>query len=214
MKKNTTFDTVWPYLMLISIVILVYCPVINHNFLYQWDDQWVVMNHYTTRGININNLWYILTDFYHGQYAPFNELNYLLLLTLFGYDSSFFHLTSLCWHLANVCLVYRFFIMLLSKSNVYIEYNIRIIAFFTALLWGIHPVNVESVAWLSASKVLIYTFFFAVFTLLSKICAKSTKHIFSVNSVFLYLFVLRKRTGCHITGLFTSHRLFCRQRFS
>ena len=74
--------------------------------------------------------------------------------------SSFFHLTSLCWHLANVCLVYRFFIMLLSKSNVYIEYNIRIIAFFTALLWGIHPVNVESVAWLSASKVLIYTFFF------------------------------------------------------
>ena len=73
MKKNTTFDTVWPYLMLISIVILVYCPVINHNFLYQWDDQWVVMNHYTTGGININNLWYILTDFYHGQYAPFNE---------------------------------------------------------------------------------------------------------------------------------------------
>lgn len=159
MKKNTTFDTVWPYLMLISIVILVYCPVINHNFLYQWDDQWVVMNHYTTGGININNLWYILTDFYHGQYAPFNELNYLLLHTLFGYDSSFFHLTCLCWHLANVCLVYRFFIMLLSKSNVYIEYNIRIIAFFTALLWGIHPVNVESVAWLSASKVLIYTFF-------------------------------------------------------
>ena len=166
MKKNTTFDTVWPYLMLISIVILVYCPVINHNFLYQWDDQWVVMNHYTTGGININNLWYILTDFYHGQYAPFNELNYLLLHTLFGYDSSFFHLTSLCWHLANVCLVYRFFIMLLSKSNVYIEYNIRIIAFFTALLWGIHPVNVESVAWLSASKVLIYTFFY----LLSLLC--------------------------------------------
>ena len=58
------------------------------------------------------------------------------------------------------------FIMLLSKSNVYIEYNIRIIAFFTALLWGIHPVNVESVAWLSASKVLIYTFFY----LLSLLC--------------------------------------------
>lgn len=166
MKKSTVFDTVWPYLMLISIVILVYSPVINHDFLYQWDDQWVVINHYTTGGIHIHNLWDILTDFYHGQYAPFNELNYLLLYTFFGYNPLFFHIASLCWHLVNVCLVYRFFIVLLSKSKTYVKYNTRTIAFFTALLWGIHPVNVESVAWLSASKVLIYTFFY----LLSLLC--------------------------------------------
>lgn len=160
MKKYFLSGAIWPYLALISMVVLVYCSIVNHDFLYQWDDQWVVINRYTESGLGFDNLWHILIDFYHGQYAPLNELNYLLLYSCFGYNPLFFHVASLCWHLVNVCLVYQFLKMLLSNSNVNIKSNIKFVAFFTALLWGIHPVNVESVAWVSASKVLIYTFFY------------------------------------------------------
>lgn len=67
------------YTFLMISVAAVYSTVVNHDFLYQWDDQWVVINHYTTGGLNWENLYRILTEFYHGQYTPLNEMNYFLI---------------------------------------------------------------------------------------------------------------------------------------
>lgn len=176
MKKNTVFDTVWPYLMLIPIVILVYCPVINYDFQYQWDDHWVVMNHYTTGGFHWSNIYHIFTDFYHGQYSPLNQMNYLIIYSLFNYSPSAFHLANLGWHLLNVLLVFAFLDTFLNSSPKLSTSNNRKIAFFTAFIWGIHPVNVEAVSWLSASKILIYSSFY-LFALLSYLKFCKTRNI-------------------------------------
>ena len=154
------------YLLLILPVILVYYPILSNDFLYFWDDQWVVINHYTTGGLTFENLYRILTDFYHGQYAPMNELSYLLLYSVFGYNPVAFHLMSLVWHVANVLLVYVFISKMLLLRGGFSKDKILYISFLTSLIFGVHPVNVESVAWVSASKVLIYTFFY----LLSLLC--------------------------------------------
>ena len=146
-------------LLLISVVV-VYFPVFQNDFLYFWDDQWVAMNVYTSGGLTFDNLYHILTDFYHGQYAPVNELNYLLLYSVFGYNPLAFHTTSLIWHLANVLLIYVFIKRLLSLRGELSEDKILYISFLTSFVFGIHAVNVESVAWISASKVLIYSFFY------------------------------------------------------
>ena len=146
--------------VLMVMVLIVYYPAFGHDFLFFWDDQWVVMNHYTMGGFNLENIKNIFTEFHGGQYAPLNEMNYLTLYSLFGYDSFAFHLMSLIWHLANVVLVYLFvteLLHILSPENATLNTQI---AFFATLLFAIHPVNVESVAWLSASKVLIYSFFY------------------------------------------------------
>jgi hypothetical protein len=156
----------WIYPILLTVSTFVaYFPVMGNGFLYVWDDQWVVINSYTESGWSGQNLWAIFTEFYHGQYAPLNELLYLTLYTLFGYKPFWFHLASLLLHVANALLVYVCIYRLLELSRKIFTDHKKAIAFFTALIFAIHPFNVESVAWMSASKVLVYSFFYLLATL-------------------------------------------------
>lgn len=180
-------DKACPYFILIIIVILIYYPVINHDFLYLWDDHWVVINHYTTEGFSWYNLYHIFTDFYHGQYSPLNQINYLIIYSLFGYSSFAFHLANLGWHLFNVLLVFIFLNTFLEYSPQLSTLNNRKIAFVTALIWGIHPVNVEAVSWLSASKILIYSSFYLL-SLLSYLKFCKTRNILYYCSTLLLFF--------------------------
>ena len=155
-------------IVLIFTRFAVYYPILFNDFLNYWDDQIIVMNRFTEGGINFNNLWAILTQFHAGQYAPVNESLYLLLYTIFGYNAAVFHLTSLLLHTGCVCLTYiiilRIFSFAASTSNHLPVQNVSAIAFCTALLFAVHPMNVEAVAWMSASKVLIYTLFYLLAT--------------------------------------------------
>ena len=152
---------------LILIVIAVFFSIIGHDFLYKWDDQWVVINKYTDAGLSLSNLWAVLTEFYHGQYAPFNELSYILIHAVFGYSSIAFHAASLLWHTANTVLLFLFLNRLLrmTPSNSLAGQS-KNIACVCALLWAVHPMNVEPVAWISASKILVYAFYYLAALLL------------------------------------------------
>lgn len=193
MKANTMFYTLRPYIILVSIVVLVYYPVLNHDFLYLWDDHWVVINHYTTGGFSWSNLYHIFTDFYHGQYSPLNEMNYLIIYSLFGYSSFAFHLVNLGWHLINVLLVFIFLDTFLNSSLKLSTTHNRKIAFLTAFIWGIHPVNVEAVSWLSASKILIYSVFYLL-ALLSylKFCQKRSALYYGLTLLLFFCSFLSK----------------------
>ena len=152
---------------LILIVIAVYFSIIGHDFLYKWDDQWVVINKYTDTGLDWKNLWAVLTEFYHGQYAPFNELSYILIHAVFGYSPMAFHVASILWHVANTVLLFLFLSRLLKMipGNPLAEQS-RNIAWICTLLWAVHPVNVEPVAWISASKILVYSSYYLAALLL------------------------------------------------
>jgi len=167
--KNVDFthihNTKWVFpILLIVSAFAVYYPVLGNDFLYSWDDQWVVINQYTENGFTLWNLKAIFTEFYHGQYAPLNELFYVILYAIFGYQPFWFHLSSLLLHIANALLVYVCICRLLKLSQKIAVEHKRTIAFFTALILTIHPFNVESVAWMSASKVLVYSFFYLLAT--------------------------------------------------
>lgn len=150
------------YLLLFVLLVtcIIYLPVLNNDFLYYWDDQWMVMNSYTTGGWTLDNLWLIFTDFYNGQYGPFTELSYLIIYTFFGYDALWFHLASLLWHLGCVIFVWKLIYKLLEMHGSTSDSDMRLITFFTTLLFAIHPMNVETIAWISAVKALIYGFFY------------------------------------------------------
>lgn len=154
MKEN------YVLLAILLITFLIYSPILQNDFLYYWDDQWVVMNDYTTGGWSVDNLCRIFTDFYNGQYAPFTELNFLILYSICGYDPFFFHLASLLWHIGCICLVWKLFRSLLEFRGKKSKSDILFITAITTLLFAIHPVNVEAVAWVSAVKALIYGFFY------------------------------------------------------
>lgn len=188
MRKVQVRKSVIYICLLLLAGIGVYYPVFGHQFLTLWDDQWVVMNVYTEGGISWRNLWVILTEFYHGQYAPFNEYFYLILYNLSGgYNPVAFHAASICLHLANILWVYVLLRKILSYSHELSSSRAELLSFLAALIFAIHPFNVESVAWMSASKILVYAFFYfwATYTLL--IYMDSGKKRYYLYTLLLFL---------------------------
>lgn len=146
---------------LIVVILVVYYPILKHDFLYTWDDRWQVLSVYTYNGLTWKNINNIFSNFYMGQYSPLNQLFYTITYELFGVNPLAFHSINLCWHISCVLLTYVFIKKILLLMNYNKEnQSVRWIAFCVALLMGIHPVQVEPVSWLSASKILVQAFFF------------------------------------------------------
>ena len=184
-KKVTRKVNLFHISILIIGSILLYWPVYTFDFLIGWDDQWFVTNRYTENGLNWQNFYDILSHFHYGQYAPVNQLYYTILYTLFGYNSSYFHMASFMLHFINSILIYLLIIitckfMLGEKSNV----RINVLSFLTAFMFAILPINVEPVAWISASKVLLYALFYLM-ALLSY-CF----YMLKLHSIYFYLTII------------------------
>ncbi|WP_089804182.1 hypothetical protein [Chitinophaga sp. YR627] len=156
MKLIRTY--VWCALPILCL--LVYYNICFHEFQTLWDDHWVVLNRYTRSGVNFVNIGRILTQYFHGQYAPVNELSYLVLYSVFGRSPGWFHLFGLLVHTANVLLTFLFIKRLLLLSRNFQQDAAMRIAFITATLVAVHPFLVESVAWVSASKIINYVLFY------------------------------------------------------
>ena len=166
------------YVLLITGVI-VFSPVASFSFLIGWDDQIFVLNRYTEGGLALKNISAILTEFYHGQYAPLNQLFYSTIFEFFGYKPAYFHVCSALIHLINTLLVYLFITQVTKR--LYPAKNEKRVAFITSLLFLLAPINLEPVAWIAASKVIIYACFY-LGALLSYI-----KYIASGKAQYYYL---------------------------
>ena len=176
-------------LLLCLLVFVCYFPVFSNGFLDSWDDQWMVMNTYTESGWSLENLFAIFTQLHKEQYSPLVELNYLLLYGLFGYDPFWFHLSSVVWHCGCVILLLFLTDRLLKMSEGVKSGSALKIVYISTSLFAVHPVNVESVAWLSAVKVPMYIFF--IFWLCCFICVMSGCRKWVVMCLhFVVVFVL------------------------
>jgi hypothetical protein len=177
-------------LPLIAACVLVYWPVFTHNFQFSWDDQWVVLNDYTEGGLGFDNITYILTQFYHGQYAPVNQLFYLLLYNAFGYSPFWFHTASLLVHIANVLLVFSLIKKILTASKEFNMQAVLRISFFTAMMMAIHPFLVEAVSWMSASKCILFSLFYllSLHAYVNYITTKKTVYYIATLILFILSF--------------------------
>ena len=153
--------TRYPSLTLALITIIVYSPTFFNDFQLSWDDQWQLLNYKYVTEHSFNDLYYHFTHFHLNQYMPVNTLLYIIIYELFGFNASAFHATSLILHIINVLLVY--YILKKIIEEIKPEWNpIRKLYFstFVTFIFAIHPLQVESIAWISASKVISYSFFF------------------------------------------------------
>lgn len=142
------------------LLFAIYSKVPGFDFLIGWDDQWFVLNDYTTSGFSLENLKGIFTDFYYGQYAPLNQLYYTTIYQFVGYTPSYYHVLNVVIHFANVCLVYTITLKLSGQFFSILSKDKSLIAFFCSLLFAVLPINLEPAAWVAASKVIIYAFFY------------------------------------------------------
>lgn len=149
-----------PFSILV-LTVLLYASSLSNQFLADWDDGLYILNNPDINSIDNNGLFQFIkaafTNFYNGHYHPITMVVYGVIIKLFGVNAAAFHGVSLLFHLITVALVY-YFIKLISKKNS--------VAFITAVLFAIHPMHVESVAWISDLKDILCTLFYvaALFT--------------------------------------------------
>jgi len=157
MKKNLVF--VWSS-TLIVITISVFFPTFFNDFQRSWDDQWMLLEQPYILDFSWMDLVYHFGSFYHGQYSPVNTVFYLIIYSLFGFNAAAFHAACLLIHTINVLLVSFVTRVIIEKIKPHWnERRIMVYAGLVSLLFAIHPLQVESVAWISASKIVLYAFF-------------------------------------------------------
>lgn len=168
-------------------IMFIYWPVHEFEFLIGWDDQWYVTNRYTENGFTWDNLYAIFSSFHYGQYAPLNQIYYTTLYGMFGYNPVFYHLASVIIHLGNVILIYYFINWILLELSYPKSRSVQI-SFWTAFLFAILPVNIESVAWVSASKVLLYALCYLSALLFYCRYLTSSRPIYFYGTLLFFLF--------------------------
>jgi Tfp pilus assembly protein PilF len=151
MQKGREVKTTYLYLSLILISFLPYIPLLNADFVHWDDDVYIVENSRVQKGVTIENIKWAFTTTYFGFYYPLTWLSHMLDCSLFGLNASMHHLTNLLWHIANTLLLFSFFHSATKE---------KIKSFVLSFLFAVHPLNVESVAWISERKNLLAAFFF------------------------------------------------------
>lgn len=137
-------------LALAGAVLASYSPVFRAGYT-NWDDPSYTFHNRSVQELSAANLKAIFTDVSLANYHPLTVLSFAADNALFGERAGAHHAVNLLLHALNAALVFAL-LTLLSGA--------RLPAFAAALIWALHPANVESVAWIAERKNLLYSFFY------------------------------------------------------
>ncbi|MCP3977956.1 MAG: tetratricopeptide repeat protein [bacterium] len=135
---------------LVVLTVAVYWPVLGHDFVDCDDNIYVYDNANVRNGLSWDTLRTELTAIYSGNYHPVTMGSHLVDVELFGLDAKDHHKTNLLIHVVNVLLLFA----LLSRFT-----GAPGPSAFVAALFAVHPLNVQSVAWIAERKNLLSTLF-------------------------------------------------------
>ncbi|HNQ13161.1 MAG TPA: tetratricopeptide repeat protein [Bacteroidia bacterium] len=135
---------------ILLLTIIAFSSSINNGFT-NWDDPKYLTENPLIRSLSSDNIHKIFTEAYFGNYQPLHILSYAIEYSFYELDPTGYHTTSVVMHLLCTALV-MWFIWLISGSS--------LITIIATLLFGVHPMHVESVAWAAERKDLLYTIFF------------------------------------------------------
>jgi len=135
-------------ILLTAVTFAVYAPVTGYGFV-NLDDRFFTMGRIGD-GLTAANLKWAFSEFHYGFYYPLTLISHMLDIQLFHDRAGGHHLTSLLIHLANTLLL----LTLLHRAT-----KAPWRSFFVAALFALHPLHVESVAWVAERKDVLSTFF-------------------------------------------------------
>lgn len=202
-------------LLLICISFAIYSNSINNEFT-NWDDGGLVVNNTSIRSLDLKNLKNIFYPSGSGTYQPMRVFGYAI-------DYHFWKLNPVGYHLHNILFhtlatIFLFFALTYALPQIIDNANrkktqncllpdktYRVIALLTAIIFMVHPVNVEAVTWLSSRKYVYLAFFtFLAFFLFIKSSENEKYHLFfALTSVICtVLAVMSSPFAIAIPGLF------------
>jgi len=152
MSRQGSSWQVWACLFaLLGVTALAYRPILSADFV-RFDDQYYVQENKQLRTLEgLGKIWDPRAVERGMQYYPLVWSSFWLEYQLWGLDARGYHATNLVFHMANALLVF-FLVRALGPS--------RRVAFAVAGIFALHPVQVESVAWISERKNVLSGFFY------------------------------------------------------
>ncbi|MEI6681669.1 MAG: tetratricopeptide repeat protein [Bacteroidota bacterium] len=149
--KNHVFDKEYLWILaLIAVTFVAYLPSLRGSFT-NWDDGVYIKENPYLKTLTWSTIKGIFSSYFMGNYHPLAMLSLAFDYKINQFDPFVFHLTNLILHLANSLLVYFCLRALTRRAD---------IALAAAFLFGLHTLHVESVAWVSERKDVLYAFFY------------------------------------------------------
>ena len=139
--------------LLAALVLAVFWPLVGFGFVHWDDDVYVTENTRVQNGVTWDNVRWAFTTTYFGFYYPITWLSHMLDCQLFGLRAGGHHATSILLHLLNALVLFA--ALRRMTGSVWRSFAV-------AALFAVHPLSVESVAWVSERKNLLSTFFWFV----------------------------------------------------
>ncbi len=138
-------------LLIALATVAVYLPVNHHPFLNYDDLAYVVDNPHIKSGLDWDTVSWAFTTFYQFNWHPLTWLSHAFDVQMFQLDPGGHHDTNLLLHIVNVLLLF----WVLQRATGYVGRSAMV-----AALFALHPINVESVAWVAERKNLLSMLFF------------------------------------------------------
>jgi tetratricopeptide (TPR) repeat protein len=154
--------------LLALATVALYWPATHHDFINFDDPDYVTANVHVQNGLTPGNIQWAFSHLVSSNWHPVTMLSHMLDCQLFGLKPGAHHLVSVLFHAANTALLFA-----LLRSLTGAVWRSALVA----ALFALHPLHVESVAWISERKDVLSTFF-GLLCLMAYVCyvEKSTAH--------------------------------------
>jgi len=140
----------WAIVGVLIFTALIYTRSLFNGFA-NLDDNEYILNNPLIKDFSIKNIKVLFITFYSRNYHPFVILTYLFEYTCFGANPLPYHIINVLLHIGNIWFVFKLCELLSGK---------KITAIIVSLLFAIHPMHVESVAWIAGRKDMLYSMFY------------------------------------------------------
>lgn len=140
-------------LALVLSIFVIYGQVDNFEFINYDDGAYVFQNAHVQRGLTPETIRWALTAVVASNWMPVTLLSHLLDVQLFGLKSGMHHLVNVCFHALSSVLLF----MVFRRAT-----GARGSSAFVAFIFALHPLHVESVAWIAERKDVLSAFLFSL----------------------------------------------------
>lgn len=137
-------------LILVTVTIALYSKALLNGFVNFDDPDYVTENPYVLKGMTIEGVYWAFTAIDYANWHPLTWLTHMLDAQIFGIYPMGHHMTNVLLHGANTFLLFLFLFRTTGASW---------LSFLVALLFGVHPLHVESVVWIAERKDVLCGFF-------------------------------------------------------
>ena len=138
-------------LLLVAFTLALYNPLNHFSFISYDDNSYVAQNRHVQAGLTWKTAEWAFTTFYYANWHPLTWMSHALDCQLFHLNPAGHHFTSVLLHAVNVVLLFLLLVCSTRKTGP---------SFIVAALFALHPINVESVAWIAERKNVLSTTFF------------------------------------------------------